>query len=161
MSLSITITDLDSRDFVALIDSHNSLMLEHSPPESSHALMIDGLKATGISVWSLFVGTELVGCGALKMLSHSHGEIKSMHTVSKHRGKGYGGKMLEHIIDESKRRGCLQLSLETGSQPGFLVARKFYESYGFKYCGPFGDYLDDSNSVYMTIDVSNQCCQRG
>ena len=32
----------------------------------------------------------------------------------------------------------------------FLPAQRLYESFGFVYCGPFGDYVEDSYSVFMT-----------
>jgi putative acetyltransferase len=32
----------------------------------------------------------------------------------------------------------------------FEPAHKLYESFGFSYCSPFGDYVDDPNSVFMT-----------
>ncbi|NIV31947.1 MAG: GNAT family N-acetyltransferase, partial [Anaerolineae bacterium] len=63
------------------------LMLETSPPESSHALRIDGLKRPEVTVWEMRQGEMLVGCGALKALSDGKsGEIKSMHTVAQLRG---------------------------------------------------------------------------
>jgi putative acetyltransferase len=29
-------------------------------------------------------------------------------------------------------------------------ARLLYESFGFTYCAPFANYVDDSNSVFLT-----------
>jgi putative acetyltransferase len=29
-------------------------------------------------------------------------------------------------------------------------AQKLYASFGFTYCAPFGGYVDDPNSVFMT-----------
>lgn len=42
-------------------------------------------------------------------------------------------------------------SLETGSMEAFEPAQKLYESFGFTRCGPFGDYVEDPNSVFMTL----------
>jgi putative acetyltransferase len=33
----------------------------------------------------------------------------------------------------------------------FRPAQRLYESFGFTYCGPFGDYVEDPNSVFMTL----------
>ena len=33
----------------------------------------------------------------------------------------------------------------------FEPAQKLYESFGFTRCGPFGDYVEDPNSVFMTL----------
>jgi putative acetyltransferase len=32
----------------------------------------------------------------------------------------------------------------------FVPARTLYEQAGFSYCPPFGDYVEDPNSVFMT-----------
>jgi len=34
--------------------------------------------------------------------------------------------------------------------PEFEPARQLYARAGFTVCGPFGDYTDDPNSVFMT-----------
>ena len=126
----------------------------HSPPESVHALDLDSLKKPDVTFWSIWSEDgRLVGCGALKELDETHGEIKSMRTANEFRGKGAGKLMLRHIVDEAKRRGYSRLSLETGSMAAFEPARQLYESHGFKNCGPFADYALDSNSVFMTIKI--------
>jgi putative acetyltransferase len=62
--------------------------------------------------------------------------------------------VLEHIIAEARSRGYARLSLETGSMAAFVPARTLYESMGFVYCGPFGEYGPDPNSVFMTLSLS-------
>ena len=157
VDISIKIADLSSHAFIDLVNSHNALMLEHSPPESSHALLIDGLKASNIFVWSMFDFNTLVGCGALKILPPLNGEIKAMHTISSRRGEGLGRRMLRHLIEEARKREMRAVSVETGSHPGFLPARKLYEATGFHYCGPFGDYKADPNSVFMSLKIGDGC----
>jgi len=49
--------------------------------------------------------------------------------------------------------GYRRVSLETGSHPFFEPARSLYASYGFNDCGPFADYKDDPNSVFMTREL--------
>ncbi len=116
-----------------------------------HALDIDALRQPDITFWSAWQDGALVGCGALKQLSTTHGEIKSMRTPAAVRRKGAGRAILSHIIAVAKGRGYGRLSLETGSQDNFVPARRLYESYGFSYCDPFGDYVPDSNSMFMTL----------
>src|SRR5262249_22556090 len=100
--------------------------------------------------WSIWLGEELVGCGALKELDPRHGEIKSMRTKSRFRGQGAGTLILRHIIGEAQQRGYERLSLETGSMAAFGPARRLYQSHGFIDCGPFADYILDPHSVFMT-----------
>jgi len=145
--------DLTGPEIRALLEEHLSNMRQISPPESTHALPIEGLRKPDVTFWSAWENGELLGCGALKELDAEHGEIKSMRTSTGHRRKGVAGAILEHIIGEAKRRGYRQLSLETGSMEAFEPARQLYARGGFSFCGPFGDYTDDPNSVFMTMDV--------
>ncbi|HEY9550121.1 MAG TPA: GNAT family N-acetyltransferase, partial [Kiloniellaceae bacterium] len=90
-------------------------------------------------------------CGALKALSDTHGEIKSMHTAQAARGRGVARRMLAHIVAEARRRGYRRLSLETGSMEAFAPARALYAGFGFEPCPPFADYRPDPFSVYMSL----------
>ena len=147
---------LDHPDVAALLQEHLRGMAELSPPESIHALGLDGLRESRITFWCAWQGEELLGCGALKQLDDAHGEIKSMRTASRHRRKGVAAAMLEHILAEARRRAYTQLSLETGSMQGFEPARALYARYDFQPCGPFADYTDDPNSVFMTRAVQTR-----
>ena len=95
-------------------------------------------------------GSELLGCGALKELDSQHGEIKSMRTSSSHLRKGVARAVLDHMIEEAKRRTYVRLSLETGSMNAFELARNLYAGFGFTYCGPFAEYVEDPYSAFMT-----------
>lgn len=142
--------DLTGEKIAALLREHLEHMHEITPPESVHALDLQSLRSPNITFWTVWEGDELMGCGALKALDAKTGEIKSMRTVMAHRRKGVAAKLLEHIIQAAKQRDYDRLNLETGSFPEFEPARALYTRYGFEYCGPFADYTDDPNSVFMT-----------
>jgi putative acetyltransferase len=152
-NVEIKIDDLAAPEVAELLADHLREMNQHSPPESVHALDLEELKGPEITFWTVWLGDELVGCGALKQLDAYHGEIKSMRTAPAFRGKGAGKLMLRHILDEAARRGYDRLSLETGSMSAFEPARRLYESHGFGYREPFADYVMDPNSVFMTIEL--------
>jgi putative acetyltransferase len=147
----IEIDDLTRPQVHALLGEHLANMYELSPPESVHALDLSKLRAPGITFWTVWDGDDLVGCGALKELTSTHGEIKSMRTPKALRRRGAGRAVLTHIIEVARQRGYDTLSLETGSQPAFVPAQTLYRSFGFELCGPFGDYRDDPNSVFMRL----------
>jgi putative acetyltransferase len=151
--VEIRVDDLSGREIALLLEEHMRGMHEHSPPESVHALPLEQLRRPEITFWSVWQGVELMGCGALKQLDSRHGEIKSMRTATAHLRKGVAAKLLEHIVAEAKRRAYRRLSLETGSMAAFAPARALYARFGFQPCGPFGDYIDDPNSVFMTMDL--------
>lgn len=148
--MQIRAGELDHPEVIALLREHLQGMAQLSPPESIHALDLDGLRQPEISFWSAWQDGQLLGCGALKQLDAEHGEIKSMRTVSRHLRKGVAAAMLDHLIDEAGRRAYRRLSLETGSMDGFEPARRLYARFGFEPCGPFADYVDDPNSVFMS-----------
>lgn len=148
--INIKIDDLSSSEIYELLQEHLQSMALHSPPESVHALDIEALRKPEITFWSVWENGELVGCGALKELDSQHAEIKSMRTSSLHLRKGVAKNLLNHILEEAKRRGYSRLSLETGSMEAFEPARKLYANFGFTYCEPFADYVEDPYSVFMT-----------
>lgn len=154
--MHIHIEDPATPDITALLEQHLDEMRSISPPESKHALDIEGLRAREISFWSVRDGDGvLMGCGAIKRLEGSHAEIKSMRTDPAHRRMGVAGALLGHIIEHAQANQIGRLSLETGSQDHFAPARALYERFGFVPCGPFGSYREDPNSVFMTrvLDV--------
>lgn len=149
--VEIVVDDLSGPGIVALLEEHLRDMRATSPPESVHALDLDGLRDPAVTVWTARDGTEVVGCGALKLLAPGHGEIKSMRTATAHRGRGIGTAMLRHLLAEARGRGLARLSLETGTQDFFAPARALYARHGFVPCPPFAGYTDDPNSAYFTM----------
>ena len=146
----IRLDDLAGPEIRALLEEHLRSMHEISPPESVHALDLAALRRPEITFWTAWSDADLLGCGALKELDPTHGEIKSMRTASARRRTGVGRAVLAHIVAEARARSYARLSLETGSMEAFAPARRLYESFGFAYCPPFGDYTEDPNSVFMT-----------
>jgi putative acetyltransferase len=151
--LEIRIDDLTGPEIAELLREHLANMAENSPPESIHALNIEQLRQPDITFWSAWSEDGLLGCGALKELDPLHGEIKSMRTVSRHRRKGVAARLLEHILEEARRRNYRRVSLETGSMSAFAPAHHLYASFGFVECGPFADYVEDPNSRFMTKEL--------
>jgi putative acetyltransferase len=151
--LEIKIDDLRGPEIAELLTEHLRSLAEVTPPESRHALNLDELRQPDITFWTAWQGHEVVGCGALKELDTAHGEIKSMRTARAHLRKGVGAMVLAQIILEAKRRSYRRLSLETGAMPYFTPAHCLYRKFGFTKCPPFGDYIEDPNSVFMTMEL--------
>jgi len=145
--------DLAGPEIAAFLEEHLREMRSVTPPESKHALDLDGLRRPDVAVWSVWDGDTLVGCGALKRLDDDHAEIKSMRTLAARRRGGVGSLLLRHLVTEARRAGCRRLSLETGSADFYLPARRLYERHGFRPCEPFADYRHDPNSVYLTLEL--------
>jgi len=151
--MEIRTDDLSGRNIRALLERHLADAYSNSPADCVFALPIDALKEPNITFWSIWKNSELLGCGALKQLTNTHGEIKSMRTANTALGRGVGSKMLAHIIKAAKTRGMARLSLETGENEAYAQARALYTKFGFEVCGPFADYKESAFSVFMTLDL--------
>jgi len=152
-SFDIHLDDLGSFEVRALLREHLDSIAPTAPPESRHALDLNGLRGPDITFWSAWDGPVLAGFGALKHLTESHAEVKSMRTATSHRRQGVASRILQYLIQQAIARGYSRLSLETGSMEFFAAARRLYEANGFKPCAPFGNYKPDPNSVFMTKEI--------
>jgi putative acetyltransferase len=157
--MNITLGDLADPRVVDLLEYHLTSARAHTAPGSAHALDIGGLQAPNLTFWTAWDCDTLVAIGALKRLAKDHGEVKSMHTAPSARRKGIGSAMLQHIIAFARSRGISRLSLETGSWDYFQPAVALYRKHGFVECQPFADYVQDPNSVFLTLDLG-QLTQR-
>lgn len=151
--MNIKLDDLRGPEISALLEEHLNSMRSVSPPESKHALDLEGLRKPEITFWTIWEGSELAGCGALQELNADHGEIKSMRTASSFLRKGVATSLLKHIVEEARLRNYRTLSLETGSMEYFDPARRLYANFGFTECSPFAKYVADPNSVFMAREV--------
>lgn len=138
-------------DVLLLLDEHLADMRATSPPESVHALEPAGLVGPEMIFFTARENGVLLGCGALKDLGGGEGEVKSMRTTAAARGKGVASALLGRVIDEARGRGFSALRLETGIEDYFAAARSLYAKFGFEPCGPFANYTDDPNSVYLAL----------
>ncbi len=132
-------------------------MHETTPVEFAYAVDVDALKAPDISFWTAWsmhnhnIKNDVMGCGALRQLSASSGEIKSMRTHPKHLRKGVAAKLLEHIIAEARSREYNIVSLETGTGSEFHPAIHLYEKYGFKKGRAFADYSESPHNQFFHL----------
>ena len=148
--------NFDHPEVNKLLKKHFVELRAASPEGSAHVLDIPGLRIPSIKFWSLWEKNQLMGCGALKFLDKDHGEFKSIRIHDNFRGKGYGLKIVNHLINEAKYLKIKRLSIETGSGDFFAPARKLFNNCGFKPCPPFAHYKEDTNSLYLTklLDIN-------
>ncbi len=149
--MRIEIDDLSGEAIHALLTEHLTNMHELSPPEQVFALDLSKLKSPDITFWTVWEGDQLLGCGALKELTSTHGEIKSMRTPAALRGRGAGRAVLECIVETARQRRYALLSLETGTHPAFVAAQQLYKSVGFQASGPFADYKENGHSLFLEL----------
>lgn len=151
--MEIKVDDLTNSAVIQLLGEHLKSMNQQSPPESKHALDLEGLKKPEITFWSAWENNELLGFGALHEIDPRHGEIKSLKTSSSHLKKGVAFKIVHYIIEEAKRRGYKRVSLETGPVESFGPAINLYKKIGFEFCEPFGNYKKSDFNFFMTLSL--------
>ena len=137
-------------DLSVLFARHTADMHTDTPPESIHMMNAGDLDHPQVPFFVLREAGVPVAMGAFKIFDGTHAEIKSMHVLAEHRGRGLSRAMLAHIVQAAQAAGVTRLSLETGSQDAFKPARALYETAGFATCPPFGDYVLDPMSIFMT-----------
>jgi len=145
--------DFEDDRIKALLTRHLEGMHASSPPGHVFALDWSGLQQPEISFYALWEADELLGIGALKELDSRAGEIKSMRTADAHLRRGVGAAILDHIIEEARRRDYTHLSLETGSGPAFEAALALYRTRGFTDGGAFGDYVKSPFCQFMHLQL--------
>ncbi len=147
--------NFDNFEVNELLKKHFIELRTASPEGSAHVLDIPGLKVSSIKFWSLWKNEKLIGCGALKFLDNDHGEFKSIRVHNDFRKKGYGIKVINHLIYEAQKLNIKKISIETGAGDFFIPARKLFDKCGFEICEPFAHYRKDINSIYLTKIISN------
>ncbi|MCY4304101.1 MAG: GNAT family N-acetyltransferase [Aestuariivita sp.] len=142
--------DSDFSELTHLISEHNALMRSVSPEESCHVMTIDELRNSDVVLFKATEEKSVLGMGAILKIGRKHGEVKSMHVQETQRGRGIGRLILRRLIEKSRSFDWHRLSLETGSTVEFKAARTLYVSEGFSDCAPFGNYVEDRFSTFMS-----------
>lgn len=151
--MRIELDDLSGEAIAAFLEDHVTQLRAVTPPGSSHALDLDGLRSPDVRFWAARDGDELLGCGALKALTPQHVELKSMRTAAHRTREGIATRLLVHLLAEARTAGFARISLETGSFDFFAPARALYARHGFVDCEPFGAYAADPESTFMTREL--------
>ena len=140
-------------DLALLMARHTADMHADTPPESIHMMDAGQLAIPEVQFFVMRDAGQPVAMGAIKRISAGHAEVKSMHVLAEWRGQGLSKMMLMHLLGAARAAGYARLSLETGSQTMFQAARQLYLKAGFEICPPFEGYVEDPNSVYMTLNL--------
>jgi putative acetyltransferase len=149
----IAVDDLTSPETIAFLEDHVTQLRALSPPESTHALDLEGLRAPGVVFWTAREGARVLGCAALVELDSTHAEVKSMRTAADRAREGIATRLLTTVVEYARGVGYRRLSLETGSEDFFAPARALYARHGFVVCPPFAGYRPDPLSVFMTLEL--------
>lgn len=153
--IDIRLADPAAPELHDLLTAHLRYSALHSPDASNHTLDPEAMREKGLQFWAAFLDERAVGCGALLTLADGSAEVKSLHVLQDMRGRGLARQIMVHLAEEAMAVGHTALLLETGSTecPGYDAARGLYESLGYRYCDPFGEYAADPASAFMCLPL--------
>lgn len=151
MSIVIERVETATPALEAFVAAHHAEMEGTAPPESQHALSFDRLLTSGVRLFAGYHDGRPVATGALAVVDDGHEELKSMRIAPTARRQGFGRAMLTFLLEDAAGRGIRRLSLETGRDAFFAPALALYADAGFVECEPFGRYLPDPHSVFLTL----------
>lgn len=146
----IAVADFADPDLARFLQEHLDDLTPTAPAESRHALDLRALQQPHVRMWVARDEEQIIGTVALAGIDADHEELKSMRTAPARRGQGIASRLLAHALDDARGRGVARVSLETGSMEFFSAARALYARAGFLECAPFGSYINDPHSVFMT-----------
>lgn len=154
--MQVIVDDLSSPQVAALLRLHLTEMSANTPAEGNvFALDLASLRIPEITFFTAWENGTLMGCGALKELDPTHGEVKSMRTADQHLGRGIASAILTAIIETARKRRYTRVSLETGSSEPFAAAQRLYRRFGFQPAGAFADYPENRFSRFYTLEIGS------
>ena len=86
-----------------------------------------------------------VGCGALRLLNETTGEVKRMYVEPELRGRGVAKAVLDRLESDARTMGATRLVLETGIYQTEAIG--LYRGMGFNPIECWGEYAAASTSV--------------
>jgi putative acetyltransferase len=134
----------DARVLIGELDEYLNRLYS---AERNYLLDLEALCAPEVTFFVARCGDESAGCGALRRIDETSGEIKRMYVRPRFRGKGIGRAILLALEAEARANGIARLVLETGvDQPEALA---LYERHQYVPCARYGEYRDDPTSVFF------------
>lgn len=146
MTLQVRKADPKEPGATALLQASHALMTSLYPAEHNHYLEIDELCTPDISFLIVEEDGEALGCGAMANKG-TYGELKSIFTDPKGRGKGVAALIMSALEAEATAQNLPVIKLETGDT--LDAAHRLYARCGFTICEKFGAYDDGPHSVFM------------
>lgn len=110
--------------------------------------MIYESQQTGLDTWLLLEEAgEAVGYCVFRIIA-GEGELLRIGVRPRYRGLGYGKKLMEGVVENSRKNGVSSITLEVREHND--AARNLYKSYGFKEeCIRTGYYRDPKEDAVI------------
>ncbi|MEA2629514.1 MAG: hypothetical protein QOJ10_1974 [Chloroflexota bacterium] len=147
MDITIAAESFDSADARRLIGALDEHLAGRYPPEQRFGpnLKAEHL-APGLGTFVIArLGGVAVGCGAIRRLDQTTGEVKRMYVDPGVRGRGVAKVILERLEAEAGAMGASRLVLETGIYQEEAIG--LYRRFGYSEIDCFGEYAGVPTSI--------------
>ena len=128
----------------------DEIELRYGTPDSE-----PGPAPTGDDIVAFYVAFsdegEPLGCGGLRPLNDSEGEVKRMFVTPSSRGTGTSTAILTRLEASARDRGWIRLLLETGDQQPDAI--RFYTREGYLRAPNFGYYVGNDASLCFAKEL--------
>jgi len=147
MNVTIAVELFDSADarrLVGALDAELSLLYE--PEQRFGPNLKPEHVSPGVGTFLLArAGERAIGCGALRLLDPTTGEVKRMYVEPDVRGRGVARQILARLESAATELGIRRLVLETGIHQVEAIA--LYSRAGFRPTPCWGEYAGTPTSV--------------
>jgi GNAT superfamily N-acetyltransferase len=139
--LTFEVTDLADAATTNLVSRLNEELaaVAVEPDENHFALTTAEVTGSNGLMLRARLDAALVGCGAVRRIESTVGEIKRMFVDRSARRNKIGAAVLDQLELGATRLGMTEVKLETGPRQSEAVA--MYERAGYARCEPWGEYL--------------------
>lgn len=155
--LLIRPVDPQRQDVAALLEQADAYLLSRYPADLCFLDDATALTEPHVTLLGAFRGDELVGMGAVKIISDADerggdfGEIKRVFVREVARGGGIGRRLMQALESHLLHRGLALVRLETGTEQPEAVS--LYTKLGYTIRAPFGDYPENPMSIFMEKEL--------
>jgi putative acetyltransferase len=156
--VTIAPVPISSADAVGLIAQLDMELARLYPDlEHSHSELTSDQLSPGNGIFLIArSGTEPIGCGALRRLNHSAGEIRRMFVLPTARGARVGRRILAELERYARQNGLNRLTLVTGARQPDAI--RLYEHSGYIRIPSPSEYGDTPIRICMAkvLDYGTQ-----
>lgn len=135
-----------------LIQGLDDELCKRYPNQPIHGLHLEDVLDPGLVFVVARLDTQPIGCGALRRIEPTVGEIKRMYIVPAFRGRGFSRQILTFLEETARAQGYSTLRLEIGMKQPEAV--DLYQSAGYKQIPCYGEYINNPQSICFEKQLS-------
>ncbi len=145
----------DHPQVVAALGALDAYLAALYESEANHILSIEELLEPEVIFFAAWQRDRVVGTGAVRCRAgepdtagEPYGEVKRMYVDAGLRGRRIAARLVSSLEAQLRARGLALALLETGRDQHAAI--RLYERCGYSRRGPFGGYVDNGLSLFMS-----------